>query len=107
MELAQLGRYQLCFELASGGMATVYLARMDGPHGFEKIVALKRIHPHLVRDRSYVDMFLDEARIASGITHPNVCSVFDFGEFNGEYYLAMRSYLVGESLARLCRRAGR
>ena len=105
MELAQLGRYQLCFELASGGMATVYLARMDGPHGFEKIVALKRIHPHLVSDRSYVDMFLDEARIASGITHPNVCSVFDFGEFNGEYYLAME-YLVGESLARLCRRAG-
>lgn len=105
MELTQLGRYQLCFELASGGMATVYLARMDGPHGFEKIVALKRIHPHLVSDRSYVDMFLDEARIASGITHPNVCSVFDFGEFNGEYYLAME-YLVGESLARLCRRAG-
>jgi len=105
MELTRLGRYQLCYELASGGMATVYLARMDGIHGFEKIVALKRIHPHLVSDRSYLNMFLDEARIASGITHPNVCSVFDFGEFNGEYYLAME-YLVGEPLARLWRRAG-
>jgi serine/threonine-protein kinase len=104
MELTQLGRYRLCYELASGGMATVYLARMDGAHGFEKLVALKRIHPHLVSDRSYVDMFLDEARIASGITHPNVCSVFDFGEFEGEYFLAME-YLVGEPLARLCRRA--
>lgn len=104
MELTQLGRYRLCFELASGGMATVYLARMEGSHGFEKIVALKRIHPHLVTKRSYVEMFLDEARIASGITHPNVCSVFDFGEFDGEYYLAME-YLVGEPLARVCRRA--
>lgn len=104
MKLTQLGRYRLCFELASGGMATVYLARMEGPHGFEKIVALKRIHPHLISKRAYVDMFLDEARIASGITHPNVCSVFDFGEADGEYYLAME-YLVGEPLARLCRRA--
>lgn len=100
MELTQLGRYRLCFELASGGMATVYLARMEGPHGFEKIVALKQIHPHLVSERAYVDMFLDEARIASGITHPNVCSVFDFGESNGKYYLAME-YLVGEPLGRL------
>jgi serine/threonine-protein kinase len=104
MELTKLGRYRLCYELASGGMATVYLARMEGAQGFEKIVALKRIHPHLVSDRSYVDMFLDEARIASGITHPNVCGVFDFGEVDGEYFLAME-YLVGEPLARLCRRA--
>jgi len=104
MELTQVGRYRLCFELASGGMATVYLARMDGPHGFEKLVALKRIHPHLVSERRYVEMFLDEARIASGITHPNVCTVFDFGESDGEYFLAME-YLVGEPLARLFRRA--
>jgi len=104
MGLTQVGRYRLCFELASGGMATVYLARMEGPHGFEKLVALKRVHPHLVSERRYVEMFMDEARIASGITHPNVCSVFDFGESDGEYYLAME-YLVGEPLARLYRRA--
>ena len=103
VELTKVGRYRLCFELASGGMATVYLARMDGPHGFEKLVALKRIHPHLVSERAYVEMFLDAARIASGLTHPNVCTVFDFGESNGEYFLTME-YLVGEPLARLFRR---
>jgi serine/threonine-protein kinase len=97
----RIGRYELCFELASGGMATVYLARADGASGFEKLVALKRIHRHLAKEKHYVDMFLDEAKIASRITHPNVCSVFDFGEADGDYYLAME-YLVGEPLSRLC-----
>ncbi|MEZ4288315.1 MAG: serine/threonine-protein kinase [Polyangiales bacterium] len=98
----RIGRYRLCFELASGGMATVYLARADGVSGFEKLVALKRIHRHLAKEREYVDMFLDEARIASRITHANVCSVFDFGESNGEYFIAME-YLVGEPLSRVYR----
>jgi len=98
----QFGRYRLCFELASGGMATVFLASAQGPAGFEKLVALKRIHPHLAKERSFVQMFLDEARIASRIGHPNVCGVFDFGQANGIYYLAME-YLVGESAARLIR----
>jgi len=97
----RIGRYELCFELASGGMASVYLARIDGASGFEKLIALKRIHRHLAKEKGYVDMFLDEAKIASRITHPNVCSVFDFGEADGEYYLAME-YLVGEPLSRLC-----
>ncbi len=98
-----IGRYQLCFELASGGMASVYLARAAGSPGFEKLVALKRIHPHLSNETSYVEMFLDEARIASQITHPNVCSVFDFGEADGEHFIAME-YLVGEPLSRVYRR---
>jgi serine/threonine protein kinase len=101
----RIGRYELCLELASGGMATVYLARVHGASGFEKLVALKRIHPHLAKEKQYVDMFLDEAQIASRITHPNVCSVFDFGQAGGEYYIAME-YLVGEPLSRLCRRVG-
>ena len=88
-----IGRYQLCFELASGGMASVYLARAEGSPGFQKLVALKRIHPHLSSERAYIEMFLDEARIASSITHPNVCSVFDFGEVDGEYFIAME-YLI-------------
>jgi serine/threonine-protein kinase len=98
-----IGRYELCFELASGGMASVYLARAEGSPGFEKLVALKRIHPHLASEKGYVEMFLDEARIASRITHPNVCSVFDFGEADGEYFIAME-YLVGEPLSRVHRR---
>jgi len=102
----RIGRYELCFELASGGMASVYLARIDGVAGFEKLVALKRIHKHLAKEQGYVDMFLDEARIASRITHPNVCSVFDFGEANGDHYIAME-YLVGEPLSRLMSRSAR
>ena len=98
-----IGRYQLCFELASGGMASVYLARAEGAPGFQKLVALKRIHPHLVGEDEYVRMFLDEAHIASRVTHPNVCSVFDFGQAGGEYVIAME-YLVGESLSRVHRR---
>jgi serine/threonine-protein kinase len=96
----RLGRYRLCFEVAHGGMATVYLARADGPGGFGKLVALKRIHPHLARERAFVDMFLDEARIASLLSHPNVCGVTDFGEAEGTYYLTME-YLVGESLGQV------
>ena len=102
----RIGRYKLCFELAAGGMATVYLAKVDGAPGFEKLVALKRIHRHLAKEKRYVDMFLDEARIASRITHPNVCSVFDFGQADGEYYIAME-YLVGEPLSRLCGKVAR
>lgn len=102
----RIGRYELCFELASGGMASVYLARIDGASGFEKLVALKRIHRHLAKEKGYIEMFLDEAKIAARITHPNVCSVFDFGEADGEYYLAME-YLVGEPLSRLCSRVAR
>ena len=102
----RIGRYELCFELASGGMASVYLARIDGASGFEKLIALKRIHRHLAKEKGYIDMFLDEAKIASRITHPNVCSVFDFGEADGEYYIAME-YLVGEPLSRLCGRVAR
>ena len=102
----RIGRYELCFELASGGMATVYLARVEGVNGFEKLVALKRIHRHLAKEKQYVDMFLDEAKIASRITHPNVCSVFDFGQADDEYYIAME-YLVGEPLSRLCGKVAR
>jgi serine/threonine protein kinase len=98
----RLGRYILCYELAHGGMATVYLARASGAAGFQKLVAIKIIHPHLAKERDFVEMFLDEARIASGISHPNVCSVFDFGEADGTYFLAME-YLVGETAARLAR----
>lgn len=97
-----VGRYELCAELASGGMGRVYLARATGAGGFDKLVALKCIHPELATEQRFVEMFLDEARIASRIVHPNVCSVFEFGEADGRYYLAME-YLEGESVSRLSR----
>jgi len=100
MPSRKVGRYELCTELAFGGMATVYLARATGPAGFEKLVALKCVHPRLARDRGFIEMFLDEARIAARINHPNVGSVFDVGEQAGVFYLAM-DYLHGESVAML------
>jgi serine/threonine-protein kinase len=96
----KLGRYELVYHIASGGMASVYLARVKGPGGFERAVAIKRIHPHLARKREFIHMFLDEARILSRLTHPNVSSALDFGEVEGTYFLAME-YLSGVTLAQL------
>ncbi|HTJ82663.1 MAG TPA: serine/threonine-protein kinase, partial [Polyangiaceae bacterium] len=90
-------------EIGVGGMASVHLARMDGPGGFQKWVAIKRIHPNLVEDDQFVDMFLDEARIAAGINHANVAQVFDLGKDDGTYWIAME-YLHGEPLRELMRR---
>ncbi|AKF04192.1 serine/threonine protein kinase [Sandaracinus amylolyticus] len=107
--LGELGRYRLCAELAAGGMATVFLSSTISSAGFSKVVALKRIHEHLARDARFVDMFLDEARVASRITHPNVCSVFDFGAVESTYFIAME-YLMGEtfsSIQRSLRERGR
>ncbi|MBN2360144.1 MAG: protein kinase [Deltaproteobacteria bacterium] len=95
-----IGRYHLVTEIASGGMAALYLARATGPAGFEKLVALKRIHPHLARESQFVVMFLDEARIAARIRHPNVVQIYELGEDAGSYFIAME-YIEGESLARL------
>lgn len=100
---ARIGRYRIAFELASGGMATMYLARAEGPGGFEKLAALKRIHPHLAKDPAFVEMFFDEARIASRVAHPNVCSVFEFGQADGAYFIAM-DYVHGETLGRVLKR---
>ena len=98
-----LGRYRVVEEIGVGGMASVHLARMDGPGGFQKWVAIKRIHPNLVEDDQFVDMFLDEARIAAGINHANVAQVFDLGKDDGTYWIAME-YLHGEPLRELMRR---
>src|SRR5215216_6001111 len=98
-----LGRYRVVDEIGVGGMASVHLARMDGPGGFQKWVAIKRIHPHLVEDDQFVDMFLDEARIAAGINHANVAQVFDLGKDEGTYWIAME-YLHGEPLREMMRR---
>src|SRR5437763_8902670 len=84
-----LGRYRVVDEIGVGGMASVHLARMDGPGGFQKWVAIKKIHSHLVEDESFVQMFLDEARVAARISHPHVATVFDLGEHDETYWIAM------------------
>jgi serine/threonine-protein kinase len=98
-----LGRYRVVDEIGVGGMASVHLARMDGPGGFQKWVAIKRIHPHLVEDETFVNMFLDEARVAARISHPNVATVFELGKHEDTYWIAME-YLHGEPLREVMRR---
>ena len=97
-----LGPYRVVDEIGVGGMATVELARMDGAGGFQKWVAIKRVHPHLTEDVQFINMFLDEARIAASISHPNVAQVFDLGKDADTYWIAME-YLHGEPLREIMR----
>jgi eukaryotic-like serine/threonine-protein kinase len=99
-----LGPYELLQRIATGGMAEVYLARRAGPHGFQKHVAVKRILPQLAQDSDFVAMFIDEARVCARLAHPNIVQVFDFGEHDGELYMAME-YVDGTTAARLVRAA--
>lgn len=96
------GSYELTGTLASGGMGSVHLARQRGAQGFQRLVAFKRIHPHLMQNQKFCEMFIDEARIASRINHANVCRVFDFGESPSGYFITME-YLIGEPLSRVLR----
>src|SRR5688572_12122291 len=85
-------------------MATVYLARLTGVGGFQRFVAMKRLHPHLAGEKEFVEMFLDEARLAAGIHHPNVVPILEVGASSVGYYLVME-YVEGDTLARLLARA--
>ncbi len=97
-----IGRYALHAEIASGGMATIHIGRLLGPVGFARTVAIKRLHPPLAKDPEFVAMFLDEARLAARIRHPNVVSTLDVVATEGELFVVME-YVPGESLARLLR----
>ncbi len=98
----RMGRYTLLRRLAVGGMAELYLAHQGGPHGFAKIVALKRMLPQLACDPELSQMFLSEARLAAGLDHPNLAQVLDFGESDGEYFLTME-YVHGLNLLEVLR----
>jgi serine/threonine-protein kinase len=97
-----VGRYAIFDEIASGGMATVYLGRLMGAGGFARTVAIKRLHPQFAKDPEFVTMFLDEARLAARIRHPNVVPTLDVVAAKGELFLVME-YVQGESLSRLAR----
>src|SRR6202044_2296810 len=101
-----VGRYALYGVLASGGMATVHFGRLIGPVGFSRTVAIKRLHPQFASDPEFVAMFLDEARLAARIRHPNVVQTLDVVALDGELFLVM-DYVQGESLSRLGRACGR
>ncbi len=99
-----LGRYVLGTLLGAGGAASVYMARLDGPHGFDRVVAIKLVHEHLMTDRDFVAMFLDEASLACRLQHPNIAHCFELCEEEQNLYLAME-YLQGQPLSRLYQRA--
>jgi len=98
------GRYQLLKKLAAGGMAEVYLARQSGLEGFEKLVVIKRILPHLAGDEEFVQMFLNEARIAARFNHANIVQIYDLGKMEETYFIGME-YVHGEDLGRVMRKA--
>ncbi len=100
-----LGRYELLHEIATGGMATVYLGRARGVAGFERVVAIKCCHPHLRGDEEFATMFLDEARLAARIHHPNVVSTLDVGDEEA-LYLVME-YIEGDRLSGLIKAAAK
>jgi serine/threonine-protein kinase len=97
-----VGRYTLLAKIATGGMAEIWLAKQAGPRGFEKVIVIKRIVDSLSQDPDFVEMFLDEARIAAQLNHPNIVQIYDLGEHAGAYYIAME-YLPGENLAAIAR----
>ena len=98
----RLGRYELLVPIAKGGMARVWAARLHGQRGFSKTVAIKTILPHLAEEPEFERMFLDEARIAAGVHHPNVCEIYELGEEGKVLYLAME-WVNGESFVTVLR----
>ena len=100
--LRVVGRYALYNEIAAGGMATVHIGRLLGPVGFARTVAVKRLHPQFAKDPEFVSMFLDEARLAARVQHPNVVATIDVVATDGELFLIM-DYVRGESLSKIGR----
>ncbi|MBA3461945.1 MAG: protein kinase [Deltaproteobacteria bacterium] len=96
----KLGKFDLIRQIAVGGMAELYLARTMGIEGFEKLVVVKRILPQFVDQPSFVNMFLNEARLSATLHHPNITQVYDIGVEEGDYFFSME-YVHGEDLGRL------
>jgi serine/threonine protein kinase len=102
----RIGKYELVTLLGEGGMSRVYLAVSRGPVGVSKLVVVKQLRPEMAFDAEFVTMFIDEARIAARLSHPNVVQTYEVVEEGGQYLLAME-YLEGRTLAEILHRAGR
>lgn len=101
---ATIGQYVLQRQLAVGGMAEIWLATTQGPAGFQKDVVIKRILPQFANDATFVEMFLDEARLAAALSHPHIVSIFNLGQDGDSYFIAME-FIDGYDLSRLIVRA--
>jgi TonB family protein len=102
----RFGQYTLLERIAVGGMAEVWKARMRGVEGFQKTVAIKRILPHMNDNAEFVGMFIDEAKLAAQLTHPNIVHIYDLGKIGRDYYIAME-YVDGKDLRSLLNAARR
>ena len=99
-EPQKIGKYELVRQIAVGGMAEIWLASQQGPGGFSKQLVIKRVLPQFAGDARFTDMFLDEARLVAQLSHPNIGQIFDLGEVDGGYFIAME-YIEGMDLADL------
>ena len=104
LEHKKFGKYQLLQKIAVGGMAELYRAKVTRDHGFEKLVAIKKILPHLTDQGNLVKAFIDEAKLAAHLQHENIVQIYDFGSIEGEYFIAME-YLFGKDLRKLTDKA--
>ncbi len=93
----KFGKYLLLDQIATGGMAEIWLAKQTGLEGFEKLVVIKKILPHFISDIEFINMFLDEARLAAKLNHQNIVQIYDLGKEDNTYYIAME-YIFGEDL---------
>ncbi len=98
----QFGKYTLLRKLAAGGMAELFLALQRSVAGFEKLIVIKRILPSMNQDQAFIDMLLHEARIAATLNHPNIVQVFDVGQAEGSYFIAME-HIHGEDIRSIVR----
>ena len=96
----RFGKYLLLNRIAQGGMAELFQAKLVGDEGFEKLVAIKKILPYLAEETNLVNSFIDEARLAAFLQHPNIAQIYDFGSVNNTYYIAME-YLYGKDLKQI------
>jgi eukaryotic-like serine/threonine-protein kinase len=94
------GKYLLVRKLAAGGMGEIFLAKQQGPAGFEKLLVVKKILAHLTQNREFVELFLGEARLAARMSHRNIVQLFELGEQDGSYFIAME-YVHGKTLREL------
>jgi len=100
----QFGKYILLDKIATGGMAELYRGKITGVKGFEKLIAIKKILPHLTSEESLITSFIEEAKLAAFLQHPNIVQIYDFGDMEDTYFLAME-YLFGKDLKNVIRKS--
>lgn len=100
------GKYYLLERINVGGMAEVYKAKAFGVQGFERLLAVKKILSSIAEDEAFIEMFVDEAKIAGQLSHPNIAQIFDLGKVDGSYFIALE-YIGGKDLKTIFERARR